>query len=175
MRYRRAFHPGATYFFTVNLADRTSDLLTKNLDLLRDVVRRVRWAHLFEIIAWIVLPDHVHALWEMPPTDSDFATRWALIKGGFSRAIPSGEPISGSRRKKGERGLWQRRYWEHKIRDERDLEMHCNYIHYNPVKHGHVQRVVDWPFSLFHVFLRQGWVTADWAGSPDVRGSFGER
>ncbi len=175
MRYRRAFQPGATYFFTVNLADRTSDLLTKNIDLLRDVVRRVRRAHPFEIIAWVVLPDHVHAIWEMPPSDSDFATRWALIKGGFSRAIPGGEPISESRRKKGERGLWQRRYWEHKIRDERDVEMHCNYIHYNPVKHGYVQRVVDWPFSSFHVFLRRGWVTADWGGLPEFKGSFGER
>ncbi|MEJ5365051.1 MAG: transposase [Desulfosoma sp.] len=175
MRYRRAFVPGGAYFFTLNLVDRTSDLLTKNIELLRTVVRRVRRAHPFEIIAWVVLPDHMHAIWHMPQGDADYATRWAMIKAGFSRGIPNTEPISESRRKKGERGLWQRRYWEHMIRDERDLEIHCTYIHYNPVKHGYVARVVDWPFSTFHAFVKRGWLSADWGGVPELGGSFGER
>ena len=103
-----------------------------------------------------MLPDHLHAIWTLPPGDADFATQWMLIKSGFSRYITMNERRNASRISKGERGIWQRRYWEHLIRDERDFERHVDYIHYNPVKHGHVHRASEWPYSkAFTVY--QGW------------------
>ena len=120
MYYRRANIPGATNFFTVNLADRKSGLLVENIDLLKESIRQVKIAHPFEIDAMVVLPDHLHATLTLPPNDADFATRWALIKAGFSRGLPKVERISESRKSKGERGVWQRRYWEHLIRDDED-------------------------------------------------------
>ena len=125
MRYRRALIPGASYFFTVNLADRSARLLVERIADLREVVRDVRRAHPFEIVAWVVLPDHLHAVWTLPDGDADYATRWGLIKAGFSRRIPKGERIRASRARKGERGIWQRRFWEHLIRDDRDLAATC--------------------------------------------------
>jgi putative transposase len=98
----------------------------------------------------VILPDHFHSLWTLPPGDADYATRWMLIKAGFSRRIAAGERRSESRIKKGERGIWQRRYWEHLIRDQQDYEHHVAYIHYNPVKHGHADRAADWPNSSIH-------------------------
>ena len=112
----------------------------------------------------------------MPEGDADYAMRWRLIKSAFSRELAPSEPVSKSRSSKGERGIWQRRYWEHTLRDEKDFARHVDYIHFNPVKHGHVTRVVDWPYSSFHRFVRGGIYPADWAG--DVKGtgsSFGER
>lgn len=175
MDYRRAFIPGGTYFFTVNLADRAGRLLVERVDVLRDVVREVRRRHPFEVIAWVVLPDHVHAIWTLPQGDADFPMRWALIKAGFSRRAPSGEYVCASRRGKGERGIWQRRFWEHVIRDENDLARHVDYIHINPVKHGHTTRASDWPWSSIHRYIRNGTVTADWAADSDVSHSIGER
>lgn len=166
MRYRRATAAGATYFFTVNLADRRSRLLLERIAELRNAVRIVRSRHHFEIIAWVVLPDHLHAVWTLPPDDADFSTRWALIKAGFSRQISLGEPVGASRRQKGERGIWQRRFWEHQIRDEVDLQRHVDYIHYNPVKHGHVLMASDWPHSTIHRYIRAGSMTSDWAAPP---------
>ena len=120
--YRRAWHPSGTYFFTVNLLQRHgNDLLTRHVDLLRDTVRSVRRRHPFTIHAWVVLPDHLHCVIELPPNDTDFATRWRLIKMGFSKALPRTERISEVRVRRGERGIWQRRYWEHLIRDEADF------------------------------------------------------
>jgi putative transposase len=162
--YRRLWVPGGTYFFTVNLANRSGRLLVERFDALRDVVCTVRHAHPFDVVAWVVMPDHLHALWTLPEDDRDFARRWMLIKQGFSRGVPTGERVSASRRRTGERGLWQRRYWEHRIRDERDLRNHIDYIHFNPVKHGLSARVADWPYSSFHRFVRQGRLPADWAG-----------
>ena len=112
MRYRRANLPGASYFFTVNLAERKSRLLVKHVDVLRESVRRVKTAHPFVIDAMVIMPDHLHALWTLPEGDSDFSTRWGLIKSGFSRHIEATERISPSRQTKGERGIWQRRFWE---------------------------------------------------------------
>jgi len=118
--YTRVRVSGATYFFTVNLAKRQdNDLLTKHIDLLRDAIRLTMKAHPFVIEAMVVLPDHLHCLWRLPQDDNDFPLRWRLIKSGFSRSLPSEERISASRRKKGERGIWQRRYWEHVIRDRK--------------------------------------------------------
>ncbi|OQS11471.1 transposase [Chromobacterium violaceum] len=168
MQYRRSIAGGGTWFFTVNLADRRQDYLTRHIDVLRQVVRQVRDRHPFEIVAMVVLPDHFHAVWTLPEGDADYATRMALIKAGFSRNLPKAERIRESRVRRRERGIWQRRYWEHQIRDEADLQAHVDYIHYNPVKHGHVERVADWPYSSFHRYVRLGWLPADWAGEGVV-------
>ena len=136
MRYRRANVQGGCYFFTVALANRQSALLVEQVDILRHAFRVVRQRHPFEIVAMVVMPEHLHAVWQMPPGDADFAMRWSLIKSAFSRAIPKHESIRASRAKKRERGIWQRRYWEHFIRDDNDLAQHVDYIHGNPVKHG---------------------------------------
>ena len=163
--YCRAWHPGATYFFTVNLARRNSTLLVDRIDVLRDAIRHVRRRHPFVIDAMVVMPEHLHAVWTLPPGDADFATRWRLIKTGFSRRIPAGERRTTSRISKGERGIWQRRYWEHLIRDEWDLQSHIDYIHFNPVKHGHVDRAADWPYSSFHRYAADGRLPTDWGVS----------
>ncbi len=174
MRYRRATVAGAAYFFTVNLADRQSALLTEYITDLRHAIRRIKHAHPFRIDAWVVLPDHLHMIWTLPPDDMDFATRWMLIKATFSRAMPAGEKRSASRITKGERGIWQRRYWEHLIRDEDDLARHVDYIHINPVKHGLATRAADWAHSSIHRHVRLGMINADWAGVITVNGDFGE-
>ena len=174
--YRRNVVSGATYFFTVNLADRRQSLLIDNIDALRAAFRETRSRHPFAIEAIVVLPDHLHAIWTLPEGDGDFAMRWSLIKARFSRTVPGGEPVSESRRGRRERGIWQRRYWEHTIRDENDFVRHVDYIHFNPVKHGYVKNAADWPFSSFHRMVRQGLYPADWAiGVTDVEGDFGER
>jgi putative transposase len=171
--YRRNFVPGATYFFTVNVADRRSNILTEHAAVLRAAFRDIRSAHPFAIDAIVVLPDHLHAVWTLPDGDHDFAQRWRLIKASFSREIPGGEPLSASRLAKAERGIWQRRFWEHTIRDERDLERHVDYIHFNPVKHGYVSRVRDWPYSSFHQMVRVGIYPDDWAGTAGHVGDTG--
>ena len=172
--YRRTLVPGATYFFTVNLADRRATLLVDHIDLLRDAIRYVRRRHPFDIDAMVVLPDHLHAILTLPSGDADFPLRWRLIKTWFSRHLPRGEHRRASRIDKGERGIWQRRYWEHLIRDEIDFARHVDYIHWNPVKHRHAARVVDWPYSTFHRFVRDGVLTKDWGNGGDDA-SFGER
>ena len=175
MYYRRANVPGATYFFTVNLANRKSSLLVENIDLLKESIRRIKIAHPFEIDAMVVLPDHLHAIWTLPLYDADFATRWTLIKAGFSRGLPKVERISASRKSKGERGIWQRRYWEHLTRDDEDFAHHVDYIHYNPVKHGYVAHAADWPHSSIHRYIRDGLIPADWATAGSSYGDGGER
>ncbi len=174
--YRRNFVSGGSYFFTVNLADRRARLLTDHIGLLRSAFRETRARHSFAIDAIVILPDHLHAMWTLPDGDHDFATRWRLIKSVFSRALPKTETISASRASKAERGIWQRRFWEHTLRDERDSERQVDYIHFNPVKHGHVKRVADWPFSSFHRMVRLGIYAEDWAGDGATHTSgFGER
>jgi putative transposase len=136
----------------------------------------VRTRHPFEIEAAVILPDHLHVIWTLPDGDADFATLWRLIKSGFSRALRSGERISASRAAKAERGIWQRRYWEHKPRDEDDFGWHLNCPHFNPVKHGDAVRVRDSPFYAFRRRVRLGAYPVDWAGDPgDEACSFGER
>jgi putative transposase len=148
--YRRAFDGGRTWFFTVNLLDRRKRLLVEHIGALREAVRVTRQRFPFEIDAWVVLPDHLHAVWTLPEGDCDFPVRWYLIKMRFSKAVPGGELLDTTRRVRRERGIWQRRYWEHMIRDERDLARHIDYCWFNPVKHGLVRNVEDWPFSSFH-------------------------
>jgi putative transposase len=132
--YRRNFIPGGCFFFTINLADRRLRLLTEYVESLRSAFRETRQRHPFTVDAMVVLPDHLHAVWTMPEGDRDFATRWRLIKSTFSRKFAAGEAVSASRAAKRERGIWQRRYWEHTIRDEDDFVRHIDYVHINPVK-----------------------------------------
>lgn len=148
--YRRAFVPGGCYFFTVNLLDRHSRLLIRHIEILREAVRITRRNYPFEIDAMVILPDHIHAVWTLPNGDSDFPARWRSIKFRFSKAIPKGERLDAVRRARGERGIWQRRYWEHIIRDENDFNNHIEYCWFNPVKHGYVENVEKWPYSSFH-------------------------
>jgi len=174
--YRRNLVPGGSFFFTVNLADRRLSLLTAHVELLRDAFRETRQRHPFTIDAIVVLPDHIHAIWTMPDGDADFAMRWRLIKSTFSRSLSRSEPISASRAAKGERGIWQRRYWEHTIRDEHDFARHVDYIHINPLKHGLVGRVGEWEASSFHRYVKLGVYPLDWAGDISEDGhSYGER
>jgi putative transposase len=167
--YRRAWHPGGTYFFTVNLLQRHGNgLLTRHIEVLREVVTSVRRQYPFRIHGWVVLPEHMHCVIELPQHDADFATRWRLIKMAFSKAIPRAERLSEVRARRGERGIWQRRYWEHLIRNEADFQAHMDYVHINPVKHGLVKQVADWPYSTFHRLVEQGVYPADWAGGSEA-------
>ncbi len=162
--YRRVKVEGARYFFTVNLTVRSGNtLLMDNINLLRDVFRRVKNKHPFDIDAIVILPEHLHCIWTLPERDADYKTRWTLIKIGFSRCIPKTERRSDSRVKRGERGIWQRRYWEHLIRDDQDFQRHVDYIHWNPVKHGLVSQVKDWPYSSFHSYVRRNILPEAWA------------
>jgi len=173
--YRRDHTPNATWFFTLNLADRRRTLLTDNIDLLRASFAYTMGRHPWHIDAIVILPDHLHALCTLPPGDTDYALRWRLIKTVFSRGLPREERVSTSRQGKGERDIWQRRYWEHRIRDEQDFARHVDYIHHNPRKHGYVPRVADWPWSSFHRYVRQGLLPVDWAGGEGVESEYGER
>lgn len=167
--YRRVWHPGGTYFFTVNLLQRqNNDLLVRHIETLRNIVRSVQKRHPFVIHGWVVLPEHLHCVIELPSGDADYATRWRLIKMEFSKSLPVTERRSRVRQKRGERGIWQRRFWEHLICNEADYRAHMDYVHINPVKHGLVRRVRDWPYSTFHRLVAQGVYPSDWAGGDEV-------
>jgi len=168
--YRRNFVPGGSFFFTVNLADRRSRVLIERVDLLRSALRYSRTRHPFTIEAIVVLADHLHAIWALPPGYMEYPTRWRLIKTEFSRALAPQELRSQCRQAKGERGIWQRRFWEHTLRDENDFEPHCDYIHFNPVKHGYVSAARNWPYSSFKRFVKNGTYPIDWADCGAVKG-----
>ncbi len=173
-RYRRSRIAGGTYFFTVALAGRHGSALIDNIDRLRDAYRKVSERQPFETIAICILPDHLHAIWELSEGDADFSGRWSQIKRGFSWGM---EPrlVTESKRERREKGIWQRRFWEHQIRDDEDLRRHVEYTYYNPVKHGLVSRVADWPYSSFQRDVKAGLFPVDWAGDADESGGFGER
>jgi putative transposase len=173
--YRRNRVPGGTYFFTVNLLDRNCSLLVDKIENLRKSVRRTHELMPFHIDAWVVLPDHMHALWTLPAGDADFPRRWHAIKMAFSKSIEPEEARSLNHIHRGERGIWQCRYWEHTIRDERDYAGHMDYIHFNPVKHGLVTEVTSWPFSSFHRCVEKGIYPEGWAIKSDLNGEWGER
>jgi putative transposase len=173
--YRRHRIPGGTYFFTVALADRRSALLTDQIISLRAAFRDTRRRHPFTIKAIVILPDHLHTIWHLPDGDVDFPTRWRLIKSRFSRDLPTGEPLTASRARSGERGIWQRRYWEHTIRDDDDFARHVDYIHFNPVKHGYVAHPAEWPFSSFRRMVQRGIYAEDRIPRDLSNGEFGER
>ena len=173
--YRRNRVPGGSYFFTVTLLDRRTSLLVDEIGLLRDAVRQVRASAPFHIDAWVVLPEHMHCVWTLPPDDDDFSGRWRAIKARFSAAMPRHEHRSATRVRRGERGIWQRRFWEHTIRDDRDYASHVDYVHFNPVRHGLVARAGDWPFSSFRACVTRGLYPAEWSGVVDDSAEWGER
>ncbi len=174
VRDRRNFIAGGTYFFTVTLADRTSRALTEHVVELRHAVRQTRSSQPFAIDAIVVLPEHLHMVMTLPDGDADYPNRWRLIKRRFTDAVLKSQ-LQVARASNGEAALWQRRYWEHTIRDEKDFECHVDYVHFNPVKHRLVERVRDWPYSSFHRYVRQRLLPEDWAGDFGVDTSeFGE-
>ena len=177
MQYRRAKTPGASYFFTVVTHNRRKILCQpENADLLRNAFRYVMQKHPFKIDAIVILPEHLHCIWTLPEGDADFSSRWRLIKSYFSRQcdIQYQGKISESRQNKKEKAVWQRRFWEHLIRDERDFTSHVDYIHYNPVRHGLVDAPKDWQYSSFHRYVRDGCYPINWGAdgefqfAPDV-------
>ena len=175
VRYRRNFVAGGTFFFTATLADRRSSALIDRVDALRAAFRATRRTCPFEIDAIVVLPDHLHIVMTLPAGDADFPNRWRLIKRRFTVAMTDAS-VPVARRRNGELALWQRRYWEHTIRDDKDFERHVDYVHFNPVKHGLVTRVRDWPYSSFHRYVRRGVLPEDWAGDfCQNQTNFGER
>jgi putative transposase len=174
VNYRRCLVPGGTYFFTLTLADRRSDYLLRYHHELAAAIRFTRKNRPFNIDGIVLLPEHLHALITLPAGDSDFPMRWRSIKAGFTRAVVIHEPSLKPNRK-GEYDLWQRRYWEHCIRDETDFNQHLDYIHINPLKHGYVQNVCDWPFSSFHRYVHNGVMDSSWGSNIDPVGMYGER
>ena len=180
-KYRRARIPGGTYFFTVVTYHRQRFLANPLCQsVLSTVIKEVRADLPFTQNAWVYLPDHLHCIWTLPEGETDYSKRWGLIKSRFSKQVKNilKEEIVGSasRRHKREAIIWQRRFWEHSIRDENDYRRHLDYIHYNPVKHGLVGRVQDWPQSSFHQYVKKGLYPIDWAdgiGSSDIE-EFGE-
>ena len=160
--YRRYRVLGGTYFLTINLLERRSDLLIRFIDALRQAVRRTGRERPFHIDAWVVLPDHMHCIITLPEGDDDFSNRVKAMKIRFVRAIPATERRSRTRIAKGERGIWQRRFWEHAIRSDTDYAKHMDYVHFNPVRHGYVAAVRDWPYSTFHRLAEAGLYPPDW-------------
>jgi putative transposase len=175
--YRRAHEGGATYFFTVVTFHRRPNLLQPAvLDALRGAFRKVRQVKPFKLDAVVILPDHLHTLWTLPPGDADFGARWGIIKRCVSKtAGASGaEATTRSMKTRRELGFWQRRFWEHLIRDDDDYARHMDYIHFNPVKHGYAKSPVDWPYSSFRKCVAQGIYPLDWASGVELEGEFGE-
>jgi putative transposase len=163
--YRRFYIPGASWFFTVNLEMRQGNrLLVENIEVLRNAFAYAKQRHPLRPDAVAIMPEHLHCIWTLPKDDADFSKRWNLIKGYFSRHLPGGEKVSKSRASKRERGIWQRRFWEHCLRDQDDFSRHIDYIHWNPVKHGWVERVQNWPHSSFHRYVQAGIYPLDWLG-----------
>jgi putative transposase len=172
--YRRNRVAGASYFFTHVLHDRQSLWLCDHVDLLRAAYGYVQRRWPFETRAIVVLPDHLHCIWTLPPGDDDYAGRWRLIKSQFSALLRRQGVATGCRGAQ-RRAVWQRRYWEHTLRDERDMNNHLDYIHLNPLKHGLVERVADWPYSSFRRFVERGDLPLDWGGQVDLAdGRYGE-
>ena len=168
MQYRRAKSPGSSYFFTLVTHNRRPILCeAENIQILRNSFSKVKQNHPFMIDAIVVLPNHLHCIWTLPKEDANFSTRWRLIKSWFSRRcqIAYPEKISASRQNKGEKAVWQRRFWEHLIRDQQDFENHVDYIHYNPVHHGLVLSPKDWQYSSFHKYVKDGVYDCNWGSS----------
>jgi putative transposase len=176
--YRRAHVAGGTYFFTVNTFQRLPVLTEVPVRAaLREAIRLTRLTAPFQIDAWVLLPDHLHCIWTLPDGDANFSVRWAMIKRYVSQQCGDAfgiKELSASRTKRKESGLWQRRFWEHQIRDDADYARHVDYIHWNPVKHGLAQRAHDWPYSTFHRFVRDGTYSLDWGLAVQANMAVGE-
>ena len=166
--YRRCYVPGGSFFFTV-VTDRRAPIL--GTDLARDLLRAAfrdcfdRWPP-FRVDAMVMLDNHLHAIWTLPPDDADYSKRWGAIKKHYTQSWlalgGSEKPLTASRIRHRRRGVWQPRFWEHALRDERDYARHFDYIHYNPVKHGLVECPRDWPYSTFHHWVKQGVYDPQW-------------
>jgi putative transposase len=189
--YRRAYTPGGTYFFTVVTYERKPLLTLEPVrTALREAIRTVKEIYPFTIDAFVLLPNHLHCIWTLPPDDKDYSRRWSIIKRTVStRCIEVAEStenglVGGAHQAKGGAGshlkhrelfFWQRRFWEHQVRDEEDFNRHIDYIHWNPVKHGYAKNVVDWDFSTFHRYRENGMYPADWGGCSNEDGEgYGE-
>jgi len=171
MQYRRARIKGGTYFFTIVTHNRRQFLCQpENVELLRNSLLYVMQRHKFEIDAFVLLPDHLHCIWTLPEGDDDFSTRWQLVKRYFSQHCESQYKsyVSVSREKKNEQAIWQRRFWEHVIRDNEDYIKHVDYIHYNPVKHGYTKSPKDWEYSSFHKYVRAGMYDEMWGANQEI-------
>ncbi|STX28479.1 Transposase and inactivated derivatives [Legionella beliardensis] len=176
VNYRRSTAPGGVFFFTVTLQDRKSNLLVENIHLLREAIGKVRTEQFFQIKAYVILPEHLHMIWQLPIGDSDYSQRWKKIKTLFAKSLhKSGLPLIKT--KHNEFCLWQRRFWEHTIKDEADFINHVNYIHYNPIKHGLVKSLHHWPYSSFHHYVKKGIISKNWGDlifEPSTNLGFGE-
>lgn len=175
VNYRRNYIKGGSYFFTITLRDRHLDYLVKHIDLLQNAMRKVKQEEPYEIKAMVVLPEHLHMIWQLPDEDYNYSQRIRKMKGYFTSSLKN----NGILLKKDQRGeylLWQRRFWEHTIKDEKDFENHIHYIHYNPVKHGLVNRVCGWPYSSFHQYVKKGLLELHWGGGDNssVSENYGE-
>jgi putative transposase len=172
-QYRRIYLPGQSIFFTV-VTNQRRPFLTEPIarQALNDAFSLVKQLNPFEIVAICLLPDHLHCIWTLPENDFDFSSRWRSIKALFSRKYLDENcgphPMQNSKLQKGELGIWQRRFWDHVLRNETDFQNHLNYIHFNPVKHGWVKRVGDWPWSSFHRYVAMGCYPADWGEDPGI-------
>jgi putative transposase len=170
--YRRAHVPGGTFFFTLVTEHRAPILMDPEARrILRHALVRCRFRWPFRVEAVVLLPDHMHTIWSLPHGDSDYSTRWAWVKKEFTKSwLGAGgaeAATSASCQRNRRRGVWQRRFWEHCIEDEGDLERHCDYIHYNPVKHGLVRAPIEWPYSSFHRFVRLGVYPPEWGRTEE--------
>jgi putative transposase len=172
VHYRRNVVVGGTYFFTVTLRNRRCDLLVRHVGLLREAWYAARMRVPHEVIAAVVLPDHLHAVLVMRDSTSDYSRLWQDIKRGFTRRLAVMDDLP---RRNGLPALWQSRFWEHTIKGADDLRAHVDYVHINPLKHGYVTRVADWPHSTFHRYVRNRDLPLNWAGDVTVAGQFGER
>jgi len=165
--YRRTYQAGGMYFFTL-VTHRRRHLFTEStaIEYLRETIAQEKAQHPFDLTAIVLLPDHIHCIWELPENDDDFSKRWGRIKSRFTKAwlAHSGREaeISKARNHHRERGVWQKRFWEHRIRGEADLMHHVNYIHYNPVKHGLVRCPHEWPYSSFARWVKRGFYEQNW-------------
>jgi len=172
--YRRNLVPGGTFFFTVNLQERNKSYLTENVEELREAFRSCKAKLSFQIDAIVILPDHLHCIMTLPPDDTDYAARWKSIKSTFTKSLIK-KGVELLKDKNGRYNLWQRRYWEHTIRDSKDFERHVDYIHYNPIKHKYVKVLSDWPYSSFHRYVDQNIIPANWGDEIEFSNSnFGE-
>ena len=178
--YRRADIGGGTYFFTVVTYRRQRFLCDDDVrNVLREGIEKTREGYPFVIDAWVLLPDHLHCIWTLPLGDANFGIRWAMIKRHVSKhckRLKHDNWLNESKRKRKESTVWQRRFWEHQVRDERDYKIHADYIHFNPVKHGVVRYVKDWPYSTFHRYAKNGIYPENWGGEIEKNdgGNFGE-
>lgn len=178
--YIRSRAPGGSFFFTVNLADPSSSLLTDHIEDLRRAYRATIRHAPIRCDAMVVLPDHLHAVWTLPEGDNAYSERWRKIKHRFTLMVAAevgrtAHPtLSQSKRAKRERGIWQRRFWEHTIRDEADFRAHISYCWSNPVKHALVEKPADWPYSSIHRDIKAGRIDSEWIGT-DAEGRYGER